>query len=163
MLSRVLLMKFGFIWKCAVLNWDSCLRFVDSASLYNLVNKNKLVHNLFLVYLYLSISTCFGLLWAHYQEKQPCLCDTWYLSFCVDDCLVCRVEACCFSSLQGLKKLADFHITFKNIFYPKKQSDPDAFQCCNVSSNSLADTNTCEVQGTLASPNLGEWNDVSYV
>jgi len=48
------------------------------------------VHNLFL--LYLSISTRFGRLYAHHQEKQLCLCGTWYLSFCVDDCLVCRVE-----------------------------------------------------------------------
>jgi len=34
------------------------LCFVDRASVYNLVNKTNLVHNLFLVYL--SISTCFG-------------------------------------------------------------------------------------------------------
>jgi len=26
---------------------------------------------------------------AHHQEEQLCLCDTWYLLFCVDDCLVC--------------------------------------------------------------------------
>ena len=64
-------------------------------SLYDLVNKANLVRNLFLVYLflvYLSISTCFGLLCAHHQEKQLCLCDTCYLLFRVDDCLVCRVE-----------------------------------------------------------------------
>jgi len=42
------------------------------------------VDNLFLAYL--SISTCFGRLWAHHQEKQPCLCDTWYLLCCVEDC-----------------------------------------------------------------------------
>ena len=48
------------------------------------------MHNLFLVYL--SISTCFGWLCAHHQEKQLCLCDTWYLLFCVDDCLVCRMH-----------------------------------------------------------------------
>jgi len=48
------------------------------------------VHNLFLVYL--SISTCFGQLCAQHQEKQLCLCDTWYLLFCVDDCLVRRLE-----------------------------------------------------------------------
>jgi hypothetical protein len=59
------------------------------ASLYDLVNKANLVHSLFLVYL--SISTCFGRLCAHHQEKQLCLCDIWYLLFCVDDCLVCRV------------------------------------------------------------------------
>jgi len=63
------------------------LYFVDRASMYNLVNKANFVHNLFLVYL--SISTCFGRLCAHHQEKQLCLCDTWNLLFCVDDCLVC--------------------------------------------------------------------------
>jgi hypothetical protein len=36
-----------------------------------------LVQSLFLVYL--SISTCFGELWAHLQEKQLCFCNTWYL------------------------------------------------------------------------------------
>ena len=66
------------------------LCFVDRASFYNLVNKTNLVHNLFLVYL--SVSRCFGRLWAQHQEKQLCLCDIWYLLFCVDDCLVCRVE-----------------------------------------------------------------------
>jgi len=58
------------------------LCFVDRASLYNLVNKTNLVHSLFLVYL--SISTCFGRLWAHHQEKQLCFYDTlsgWNLSF----------------------------------------------------------------------------------
>jgi len=58
----------------------------------NLVNKTNFVHNLFVVYLYLSISTCFGQLWAHHQEIKLCLCDTWYLLFCVDDCLVCRLD-----------------------------------------------------------------------
>ena len=66
------------------------LCFGDHASMYNLVDKANLVHNLFLVYL--KISTCFGRLCAHHQEKQLCLCDTWYLLFCVDDCLVCRME-----------------------------------------------------------------------
>jgi len=49
------------------------LCFVDHASLYNLVNKANLVHNLFLAYLflvYLSSSTCFGQLYIHHQEKQ---------------------------------------------------------------------------------------------
>ena len=54
------------------------------------VNKANLVHNLFLVYL--SISTCFTRLCAHHQEKQLCLCDTWYMLFCVDDCLVCTLH-----------------------------------------------------------------------
>jgi len=58
------------------------LCFIDSAALYNLVNTTNLVHNLFLVYL--SISTCFRRLWAHHQETQLCLCDTWYLLFCMD-------------------------------------------------------------------------------
>jgi len=35
-------------------------------------------------------STCLGRLCALHQEKQLCLCDTWYLLFCVYDCLVCR-------------------------------------------------------------------------
>jgi len=67
------------------------LCFVDHASLYNLINKTNFVHNLFLVYL--SISTCFGRLCAHHQEKQLYLCDTWYLLFCVDDCLVCTPDS----------------------------------------------------------------------
>jgi len=61
---------------------------------FTLVNKDILVHNLFLVYLflvYLSICTCFGRLRAYHQEKQLCLCDTSYLLLCVDDCLVCRL------------------------------------------------------------------------
>jgi len=40
-------------------------------------------------FVYLSISTCFGQLCAHHQEQQLYLCDTWYLLFCMDDCLVC--------------------------------------------------------------------------
>ena len=67
-----------------------CLCFVDRASLCNLVNKTNLMHKLLLTYL--SISTCFGRLLAHHQEKQLCFYDTWYLLFCMDDCLVCRVE-----------------------------------------------------------------------
>ena len=64
--------------------------FVDRASLFNLVNKTNLVHSLLLVYL--SISTCFGRLWAHHQEKQLFLCDTCYLLLCADDFLVGRME-----------------------------------------------------------------------
>ena len=51
-----------------------------------IVNQPNLLHNLFLVYL--SICKCFGQICVHHQEKQLCLCDTWYLLFCVDDCLV---------------------------------------------------------------------------
>jgi hypothetical protein len=62
----------------------------DRASLYNLVNRTNLVHSL-LPLVYSSISTCFGRLWAQHKEKKLCFRDTWYLLFCVDDCLVCRV------------------------------------------------------------------------
>ena len=51
------------------------------------------MHNIFLVYL--SICTCFRRLCARHQEKQLYLCDTWYLLFCVDDCLVCRSTCSC--------------------------------------------------------------------
>ena len=45
------------------------------------------------IYIYLLLfSTCFGQLCAHHQEKTPYLCDTWYLSLYIDDCLVCRAE-----------------------------------------------------------------------
>jgi hypothetical protein len=37
--------------------------------------------------MFIFFSTC---LCARHQEKQLCLCNTWYLLFCVDDCLVCR-------------------------------------------------------------------------
>jgi hypothetical protein len=67
------------------------LCFVDCATLYNLVNKTNLVYILFLVYL--SISTCFGRLFVHYQEKNCDFCDTLYLLFCMYDCMVCRVES----------------------------------------------------------------------
>ena len=63
----------------------------DIRRICNLVNKANLLHNLFLVYLlvaYLSISTCFGRLCAYHQEKQLCLCDTWYFLFCVYENLV---------------------------------------------------------------------------
>jgi hypothetical protein len=66
----------------------------EDKSVY-LVNKANMVHNLFLGYLflvYLSISTCFGPLCAHHQEKQLCFCNTWYMLLCVNDCLVCRVQ-----------------------------------------------------------------------
>jgi hypothetical protein len=63
----------------------------DVRRICNLVNKANLVHNGFLVHLFLaclSIYTCFGRLCVHHQEKQLCFCDTWYLLFCVDGCLV---------------------------------------------------------------------------
>ena len=69
--------------------------FFYRVSLYNVVNKANLVHNLSLAYLFLvplSISACFGRLFAHHQEKQLRLFDAWCLLACVDDCLVCRVE-----------------------------------------------------------------------
>jgi hypothetical protein len=48
--------------------------------------------------------------------------------------------------ISTFEKLVDFHIHFKNILYLKKQSRADSFQCSNVSSNGMADTNTCELQ-----------------
>jgi len=33
-----------------------------------------------------TLSTSFGKLWAHYQEKQLCLCDTWHELFCAYTC-----------------------------------------------------------------------------
>ena len=66
---------------------------LDSFSFFG--NKANLEHSSFLLYfflVYLSISTCFGRLCAHRQEKQMYLCDTWCLLFCMDDWLVCSVE-----------------------------------------------------------------------
>ena len=63
--DRMLITSFrysDFLWKGV--KWILC--FVDRASLYDLVNKTNLVHNLFLVYL--SISTRFGQIWAHHEE-----------------------------------------------------------------------------------------------
>ena len=77
------------------------LCFVDRASLYNLVNKANLVHS-FIECLFLSC-TCFGRLCAHHQEKQLCLCDTWYLLFCMDDCLLCIPPCIPESSTQNNK------------------------------------------------------------
>ena len=76
---------------------NEVLCFVDRASLYNLVNKANLVHNLSSVYLFLvhlSLSICFGQLCFHHQEKQLCLCDTWCLFFCVDDWYVEWIDKC---------------------------------------------------------------------
>ena len=68
----------------------------STKDIYVYINKCVyIVHNVFLVYLllvYLSISTCFGRLCGHHQEKRLCLCDAWYLLFYVDNCLVRRVQ-----------------------------------------------------------------------
>jgi hypothetical protein len=56
------------------------------------VNKSTWCTIFFLVYLCLSVSTRFGLLWAHHQEIQLCLCDTWCSFFCTDDRLVCTLH-----------------------------------------------------------------------
>jgi len=40
----------------------------------------------------LLFSTCFGQLCARRQEKITNLCDTWYLSLYINDCLVFRAE-----------------------------------------------------------------------
>ena len=52
---------------------------------------NQICAQIFLTCLLL-FSTCFGQLCAHHQEKISYLCDTWYLSLYIDDCLVCRAE-----------------------------------------------------------------------
>ena len=49
---------------------------------------------------YATLGTCYSVwmtirLWAHHQKKQLCLCDTWYLLFCVDKCPVCRSICSC--------------------------------------------------------------------
>jgi len=62
-------------WTCSCWTLSGSVRYRTTSNL---------VH-LFLVYLYLSISTCFRRLWVHHHEKQLCLCDTWYLLFCVDN------------------------------------------------------------------------------
>ena len=49
------------------------------------------MRNLFLVYLHLSISTCFGRLEGLSSGETTVFCDSWYLLFCVDDCLVCLI------------------------------------------------------------------------
>ena len=53
--------------------------------------QNQLGAQIFVIFLLL-FSTCFGQICAHYQEKIPYLCDTWYQSLYIDDCLVFRVE-----------------------------------------------------------------------
>jgi len=62
-------------------NWVECA--VGGVRQPQHTQPTKLAHNLFLVYL--SISTCFGWIWDHNHEKQLCMCDTWYLLFCVND------------------------------------------------------------------------------
>ena len=56
-----------------------------------LVNKANLVHN-FSQYVYFFSLHVSGWVCAHHQEKQLYLCITWYLLFCMIDCLVCRVD-----------------------------------------------------------------------
>jgi len=100
MYPRIITTQSIEIWRCLQCDWH----WFSVFSLYlfsaqgprfncavicfqNLVNKTNLVHSLFLVYL--SISTCFGRLCAHQQEKQLCFCGTWYLLFCVDEITPC--------------------------------------------------------------------------
>jgi len=74
---------------------DMCYKFyvLLIVHLYNLVNETNLVHYLFL-------ATCFGPLQVHHQEEQLYLCDTWYLLFCIPDCLVCRSICSCIPDSQ---------------------------------------------------------------
>jgi len=102
--GKLILDRFIWTWR------HKYFMFCWPITLYNLVNKANLVHNLFLVYLllvYLSISTCFGQICVHHQEKQLYLCDTWYLLFCVDDCLVCRSICSCIPDSQFVFCTAD--------------------------------------------------------
>jgi len=61
-----------------------------SSHFFQSCKSSQLAVQFFVVRLFL-FSTRFGRLCAHRQEKQLYLCDNWYLLFCVDDCLVCRV------------------------------------------------------------------------
>ena len=49
--------------------------------------QNQIGAQIFVICL-LFFSTCFGQLCAHHQEKLPYICDTWYLSLYIGDCLV---------------------------------------------------------------------------
>ena len=51
----------------------------------------------------------------YHQEKQLCLCDTWYLLFCVDYCLVCR--SICVSTQLQLTKISYHYNFFSTIFW----------------------------------------------
>jgi len=75
---------------------------------------NQLGAHFFLVYLYLSISTYFGLLWAHYQEIQLCLCDIWFLFFCMDDCLVRRGPTGTLHTRQSYIQKNKYHVSHKH-------------------------------------------------
>jgi hypothetical protein len=63
---------------------------------------------------HISISTCFERLrvCAHYQKKQLCLCDTWYVLFCVDDCLVCILQTRQSSTLNNKYQVSHKHRCF---------------------------------------------------
>ena len=56
---------------------------------YSSCKQNQLSVQIFLICLQL-FCTCFGQLCAHHQEKISYICDTWYQSIYIDDCLVCR-------------------------------------------------------------------------
>jgi hypothetical protein len=72
---------------------------VNRASFYNLVHIINLVQNSFFLCLFV-FSKCSGQICAHHQEKYLYQYDTWYLSLCVDDRLVCiPVGLCVFISI----------------------------------------------------------------
>jgi hypothetical protein len=53
------------------------------------VKKNQLDAQLILSILSISSnSTCFGRIYAHHQEAQPYVYNSWYLLFFLDDCVV---------------------------------------------------------------------------
>jgi hypothetical protein len=60
------------------------------SNILNLVNKANFVHNFltpFIPFLYTFRATM-----CPSSGEKLYLCDTWYLSLCVDDCLVCMAE-----------------------------------------------------------------------
>ena len=64
----------------------------DFLKVHNLFCKqNQLGAQIFFICLLL-FTTCFRRICAHHQEKILYLCDTWYWSLYIDDCLVCRAE-----------------------------------------------------------------------
>jgi hypothetical protein len=68
----------------------------------SLVNESNLVQYFFLVYSvnFIYNPTCFGPLQFHHQEEILYFRDTWYLLYCITDCLVCRSICSCIPDSQ---------------------------------------------------------------
>ena len=117
-------------------NWE--FYFANLASPYSLVHKANLVHSFFSVYLflvYLSISRCFVRLCAHHQGKQLCLCDTWYLLFCVDNKYQVSHNHSCFpwwwahsrTKHVEIDKYTKKKLCTKLALFPKKEKNRELF------------------------------------